>query len=70
MARGSRLVSGGFHPPVKSPQTAERMHRRYNRDFLSHGIDNSIELNLAHRTLHCAGPAFCRQDGKRDRAEA
>jgi hypothetical protein len=45
------------------------MHRRRKREFLSHGIDNSIELNFAHRTLRYAWPAFCRQDCKRDRAE-
>jgi len=39
------------------------------RDFLPHGIDSSIEFNFAHRTLHCARPAFCRQDDKKDRAE-
>jgi hypothetical protein len=41
------------------------MQRRCQRDFLPHGIDNSIEFHFAHCTLHCAWPAFCRQDDKK-----
>ena len=63
------LVAGGFHAPVGGPQPCQRMQRRRQRDFLAHGIDSSLEFHFAHRTLQCAGPTFCRQDRKRDRAE-
>jgi len=63
------LVAGGFHAPVGGPQPCQRMQRRCQRDFLAHGIDSSLEFHFAHRTLQCAGPTFCRQDRKRDRAE-
>src|SRR5215218_101589 len=64
VALGRRLVAGSLRPPVESPQATQRVHLRCKRDFLSHGIDNPIEFNFAHRTLHCSRPAFCRQDDK------
>jgi len=52
------LLTGNRRSSVGGPQSGQRKLHRSQRYFLSDGIDYSIVINIAHRTLHCAGSAF------------